>query len=54
MKNLDVNHDNKTFSVSYDIWQMVRKAAFDREIPIKVLVEDIVTGKRDPINTEVM
>lgn len=52
MKNLDVTHNNKTFSISYEIWSKVRKAAFDREISIKTLVEDIITGKTAPIQTE--
>jgi hypothetical protein len=50
MKNLNANHNNKTFSISYDVWQMVRKAAFDREIPIKELVADIITGKTAPLS----
>lgn len=52
MEKLNANHNNKTFSISYPIWQMVRKAAFDREMPIKELVEDIITGKIAPINQE--
>jgi hypothetical protein len=49
MESLENKHTNKTVQMAYPIWQIVRKAAFDREIPIKNLVEDIVTGKRGPI-----
>jgi len=49
MENLNPTHTNKTFSISYDIWQLTRKAAFDREIPIKELVENIITGKTAPL-----
>jgi hypothetical protein len=52
MGNLNSTHCNKTFSISYDIWQLVRKTAFDREISIKELVEDIITGKCGPIISE--
>jgi hypothetical protein len=52
MENLNSTHCNKTFSIPYDIWQLVRKAAFDREMPIKDLVEDIITGKCGPIVSE--
>jgi hypothetical protein len=49
MEKLTATHRNKTFSISYGIWQLVRTAAFDREMPIKKLVEDILTGKTAPL-----
>jgi len=49
MKNFNPTHANKTFSISYGVWQLVRTAAFDREMPIKNLVENIITGKTAPL-----
>jgi len=51
MEKLTASHTNKTFSISYGIWQLVRTAAFDREMSIKGLVEDIITGKTAPLLT---
>lgn len=49
MEKLTATHTNKTFSISYSVWQLVRTAAFDRAMPIKNLVEDIITGKTSPL-----
>lgn len=52
MESLGINHKNKTVQMAYPIWQKVRKTAFDREMTIKELVEDIITGKCGPIVSE--
>lgn len=50
MENLET-HIQKTVQLDYTIWQKVRKVAFDKEISIKTLVGDIITGKTAPIQT---
>jgi predicted DNA-binding ribbon-helix-helix protein len=49
MENLDVTHIQKSVQIDYTLWQKVRKIAFDREMTIKSLIEDILTGKTAPI-----
>jgi hypothetical protein len=52
MNNLNSTHIQKTVQIDYSIWQKVRKVAFDREISIKTLVGDILTGKTEPIQID--
>lgn len=42
---MEIKPTNKSVQLSYPIWQLIRKAAFDREIPIKNLTEGILTGQ---------